>query len=74
MKEKRKIDVDTLSDLTRLTKGTRSAVIRQLSHEQINSLLIECENNINRIASEKKINYDALSRMERLYTQLYEAA
>lgn len=75
MKERKiKINVNTLSDLTKLTKGTRTAIIRQLSEEQIYILMLECDNCINKIASENKVNYDALDRMEKLYSQLYEAA
>ena len=75
MKEiKVKMNVNTLSDLTKLTKGTRTAIIRQLSEEQIYTLMLECDNCINKIASENKVNYDALDRMEKLYSQLYEAA
>lgn len=75
MKERKiKINVNTLSDLTKLTKGTRTAIIRQLSEEQIYTLMLECDNCINKIASENKVNYDALDRMEKLYSQLYEAA
>ena len=75
MKERKiKVNVNTLSDLTKLTKGTRTAIIRQLSEEQIYTLMLECDNCINKIASENKVNYDALDRMEKLYSQLYEAA
>ena len=75
MKEiKVKMNVNTLSDLTKLTKGTRAAIIRQLPKEQIYTFMLECDNCINKIASENKVNYDALDRMEKLYSQLYEAA
>ena len=75
MKERKiKMNVNTLSDLTKLTKGTRTAIIRQLSAEQINTLMLECDNCISKIASENKVNYDALNRMENLYSQLYAAA
>ena len=63
MKERKiKVNVNTLSDLTKLTKGTRTAIIRQLSEEQIYTLMLECDNCINKIASENKdINKDKIS-------------